>query len=86
MNTTLQIRTKIKTKTDARKVFEKMGVDMSTAINLFLNQVIVEKGIPFTITQNTETIKKKWDKERAEALKNGKRYTNIEFLLKDLSK
>ena len=43
----------------SEKVFEKLGLNMSTAINIFLRQVIRVKGIPFEIrltTVNNETI------------------------------
>lgn len=46
--TTLTIRVDRKTKADAKMVLSGMGMDMSTAINVFLKQVITDKGLPFT--------------------------------------
>ena len=35
------------TKLEATKILEKMGLNMTTAVKMFLNQVIVDKGLPF---------------------------------------
>jgi DNA-damage-inducible protein J len=35
------------TKLEASKVLEKMGLNMTTAIKMFLNQVVADKGLPF---------------------------------------
>ncbi|PIQ76555.1 type II toxin-antitoxin system antitoxin, RelB/DinJ family [Candidatus Peregrinibacteria bacterium CG10_big_fil_rev_8_21_14_0_10_49_24] len=48
--TTIQVRTKEKTKKTAQKILSALGMDMSTAINLYLVQIIEHKGIPFAIT------------------------------------
>jgi addiction module RelB/DinJ family antitoxin len=34
----------------AEKVFSKLGISVADAINLFLSQVSIQKGIPFTPT------------------------------------
>ncbi len=74
--TTLNIRVDEKIKEAARKTFASMGLDMSSAVNLFLNQVIVEQAIPFTPSnKNAKAIRAKWDAEVSEALK-GKGYKN----------
>ena len=72
--TTLNVRIEEKTKAQAAKVLDKMGLDMSSAVKLFLHQVIKEDGLPFTPTNNAATIRARWDKEVAEALKSGKVY------------
>jgi len=49
----VHIRIDEKTKKSAQKVFEKMGIDMTTGIKLYLHQVILKKNIPFRIlTEN----------------------------------
>ena len=54
--TTLQIRIDEKTKKDAKKVFDKVGLDMSSAIKVYLNQVVITQGIPFPLlTENGMT-------------------------------
>ena len=45
--TTLNIRIDEKLKNDATFVLGHMGLDLSSAIKMFLNQVVVKRGIPF---------------------------------------
>ena len=85
--TTLTVRIDEKIKANANKAFEKLGLDMSGAIKIFLNQVIKEDGFPFTPTNNDAVIKARWDKldkEVAYALKHGKRYKTAKELLDDI--
>lgn len=57
--TTLQVRVDKKTKEKARKVFASLGIDMSTGIKLYLQQVNLRKGLPFLLTtQNGLTVQK----------------------------
>lgn len=84
--TTLNIRIEENVKNKANKTLSSMGLDMSTAVKMFLNQVITENGLPFTPTKNMSAIKNRWDKEAADALKNGKRYTSAKALLDDILK
>lgn len=48
--TTLNIRIDEKLKNNASVVLENLGLDLSSAIKLFLSQVVVKKGIPFIPT------------------------------------
>lgn len=45
---TVSFRTDDQTKEQAAKLFQDLGLDMSSAINLFLRQSIASNGIPFT--------------------------------------
>jgi DNA-damage-inducible protein J len=81
---TLSIRIEEKTKQEATKTLAALGLDMSSAVKMFLNQVVIEQGIPFKPSRNPGLIKAEWDKEAALALKYGKRYTNAEDLFKDI--
>lgn len=47
--TTINIRTDEKRKKAATAILNEMGLDMSSAIQLFLQQVIITKSIPFPI-------------------------------------
>ena len=47
--TTIQVRTDEKLKQDAMKVLARLGLDLSTAVKMFLVQVNLHKGIPFPI-------------------------------------
>ena len=45
-------------KKEAETLFKKMGLNMSTAMNLFLKKCILEQGIPFELKiPNRETLK-----------------------------
>ena len=45
-------------KKEAETLFKKMGLNMSTAMNLFLKKCILEQGIPFELkVPNKETLK-----------------------------
>lgn len=48
--TTLNIRIDVKLKNNASEVLGHMGLDLSSAIKMFLNQVVVKRGIPFSPT------------------------------------
>ncbi len=84
MNTVINIRTEKAVRDEAKKVFSKMGMTTSAGINMFLNQVVLEKGMPFKPTSNTQKIKEKWDAAAADAIKFGKRYATAEEALADL--
>jgi len=84
--TTLNIRIDENIKNKATKTFASMGLDVSSAVKLFLNQSIKENGLPFHPTNNPKVIRAIWDKEVADALKYGKAYTSAEELFDDLEK
>lgn len=50
-NTTITVRTDTKLKADAQQILASLGMDMSTAINVFLRQVVRRQAIPFEISQ-----------------------------------
>ena len=55
--TTIQLRVDEKTKRNASKVLDTLGLDMSTAIKLYLKQITLHKGLPFPlVTENGFTI------------------------------
>ncbi len=47
VSTSITIDTEVKAK--AQELFADLGLDLSTAINMFLRQSIRENGIPFTV-------------------------------------
>ena len=60
MDTTrIQVRVEKNLKQDAERIAEELGMTLSTAINLFLRQMVRKDGIPFdvSLTPNSETIK-----------------------------
>jgi len=72
----IQIRIDDKTKNEAKKVLEELGLDMTTAIKLYLKQVVKQEGIPFeiytkngfTLKQEMEVLKVMQESEKAENL------------------
>lgn len=47
---TLNLRVDEEVKNSADKILKRLGIPMSTAIDMFLNQVILTGGIPFEIS------------------------------------
>lgn len=48
----VQARTPEKVKENAMDILEKLGLNMSTYINMALNQLIIQEGIPFPVKLN----------------------------------
>lgn len=49
----IQIRIEDQLKSQANKLFDNLGLDMSTAIRIFLKKTVVTGGIPFELKDNT---------------------------------
>jgi DNA-damage-inducible protein J len=54
-NATIQIRTDASVKAQADSIFRQMGMTLSQGLNIFLRQVVVDKGMPFQ-PKLTETV------------------------------
>ena len=77
--TTIQIRTQENLKKKAQKVLSELGLDMSTAINMYLVQITKQGGIPFHIlTENGMTMlaERKILLAEADARKSKKTYSS----------
>ena len=46
-----------KTKEEASKILSALGLSMSSAINIFIKQVIIHKGLPFLISTGSNYFK-----------------------------
>ncbi len=53
-STILQVRIDDKLRARTNEIFHNLGLDMSSAVRLFLNRVVIEQGIPFPMTINTD--------------------------------
>lgn len=77
-------------KKKAQKLFSQFGLDLTTAINIFLRQSIREQRIPFEITMNvpnSETAKALEEvKEMERNPSTYKGYTDVDEMMKDLLK
>ena len=75
-------------KQEAIKLFSSFGLDLSTAIGLFLQQSVREQRIPFQITMNVpnqETIDALNEYEEMKKNKEKyKRYSSVDELLDDI--
>ena len=58
LNTRVQVRTNNQLKERATKTLDRMGIDMPTAINMFLTQIVNDQKLPFqpSTTPYTNTI------------------------------
>lgn len=86
--TSINVRTEYSTKKQAEQIFNDLGMNMSTAINIFLRKVISSNGIPFDLTidiPNKDTLEAiKEGKEISKNLKKYKKYSSFSELLKDI--
>jgi len=48
--TTINIRTDSEVKAQAQDILAKLGLDLTTAVNLFLRQIICDKGVTFNVS------------------------------------
>ena len=78
---TVSFRTDSRVKEEAKKLFSSMGMDLSTAINVFLRQSVVDQAMPFLITRESrESIEARRQAEAHE----GKSFNNTDELMQDL--
>ena len=83
--TNLNIRTDKEVKAAAEEIFEQLGLNMTTAVNLFLRQSIRENGIPFDLkldTPNEETLEAMAEAKRIARDKSVKGYKSAEEMRK----
>lgn len=86
--TTINVRTEVATKKAAQLVFKKMGLDLSTGVNIYLSRVVQDKAMPFTLrTVNgfTPEFEAQMIRETAYAEKYGKGYKTVEAALRAVS-
>lgn len=75
----------MKTKREAQRVFKRMGLDLSTGVNMYLSRVVHDNAMPFTprtINGFTPEYEARILKETAYAEKHGKSYTADEIMKK----
>jgi DNA-damage-inducible protein J len=74
-------------KNQAESVLAELGMNMTTAFNIFLRQTIRERGIPFMINAskpNKETIEAMLEAEKIAKDPNVKGYRNIDLMFEDI--
>jgi DNA-damage-inducible protein J len=79
---TIRARVEPKLKNEVEAIFEEVGLNQTSAINLFYRYVKLNKGLPFEIKiPNAETIKSMKNVERGAVSKS---YNKLNELIKDL--
>lgn len=89
MNTTnLSVRVDATLKKDVEQCLDDMGMNLSTAINIYLKQIVRQRAIPFPVSAapvpNRETLAAIAEGERIAADPNVKGYRDITTLFEAL--
>ena len=85
----ISIRMDSNLKAAAEELYEELGMNLSTAFNIFVRQSLRERGIPFKITEGTpdkETVSAMLEAERIAKDPNVKGYHDVDELFADLDK
>jgi DNA-damage-inducible protein J len=88
-STNISIRMDSELKAQADALFAELGMNISTAFNIFVRQAIREGGIPFEISinqPNKETISAMLESEKIVKDPSVKGYNDLDELFKDLKK
>ncbi|PKM89167.1 MAG: type II toxin-antitoxin system antitoxin, RelB/DinJ family [Firmicutes bacterium HGW-Firmicutes-12] len=85
--TNISIRMDVELKKQSEKLFSELGMNMTTAFNIFLRQAVRQQRIPFDIaleTPNAETIAAMEEAERISRDPSIKGYTDVNKMMKEL--
>lgn len=84
---TLHIRVEPRVKQKAEETLNDLGLSITEAVNVFLNQVILNDGIPFEIRKpryNKETIQALEDTKKGKNL--SKTFNSVDEMFEELDK
>ncbi|MBE6898059.1 MAG: type II toxin-antitoxin system RelB/DinJ family antitoxin [Ruminococcaceae bacterium] len=81
----LNIRMDDQLKQDARSVCERLGIDMSTAANLFFRQMVREQDMPFVITLKPNKTTMEVLDDVAAGKNLSRKFSSVEELMEDLN-
>ena len=59
--TKLSARVDADTKEKANEIFQKLGMNQSTAVNVYLHSVVINQGIPFLLSLDKFDISRAYD-------------------------
>lgn len=92
VTTPTQIRIEENTKKQAVELLEGLGLNLSDAVNMFLRQVILRKGIPFEVAYpediwefKPEVLEAMEETKRISREPNVKSYTDVDELFEELN-
>ena len=86
--TNVSFRVDTEIKNQAEKLFADLGLNMTTAFNMFLRQAVREGSIPFRITLNTPNDQTREAIAEVQAMKkdpNKRLYASFDELLKEVT-
>lgn len=86
-NISIRMDTDLKTKADA--LFSELGMNLTTAFNIFVRQSLREGGLPFAVRTahpNTETVAALLEAERIAKDPTVKGYTDLDELFAELKR
>lgn len=84
---TITIRVDDKTKQQAEELFNNLGLNLTSAINIYLKKAIAEQGVPFEVKKtnyNQETIQAMLESERLAHDPNTKKYNSFSEILEEI--
>lgn len=89
-NSNINIRIDSETKIQAQELFSSLGLDMSTAVNIFIRQALNYGGIPFSIRQTRYNLETEAAMQEARDIAEGKvsakTYASSKELFEELDK
>ena len=86
-NTSITIRTEKEIKDKVKSLYKELGMDLTTAVNVFFRQSLLHNGIPFEVTLDTPNAVTLAAMEEGDKMINdpdAPRYTSVEALFDDL--
>lgn len=84
-NVSIRMDTDLKARADA--LYAELGMNLTTAFNIFVRQSLREGGLPFTVKvdrPNLETIQAMMEAKRIAKDTSVRKFDDVEELLKDL--
>ena len=88
LTSAINVNVNTEIKKESTDILNDLGINMSTAVNMFLSQVIRSKGIPFDLISPKPSRKLRKALKEADDIISGKKkvkaYHNIDELFKDL--
>lgn len=66
----VQVRVSSEDKKAAAEILESLGLDISTAVNMLLKQIIIQKRLPFTVSMQAEAEKPEEDAASGNSAEN----------------
>ncbi len=87
--TNFTVRLDAEKKAEAEKLFADLGMTLSGAFNIFLNQCLMVQGLPFAVRRerpNPTTLAAMREAGQLADDPNAKTYSSVDELMKDLEK